>query len=209
MPDVIYVVVEIPKGSRNKYEFDKNIGAFKLDRVLYSPVHYPGDYGFIPQTYYDDNDPFDVLVMTNLPTFPGCILEARPVGMFRMTDRGESDDKILAVLHYDPFFAEITDYTDLPSHYLKEVEHFFTVYKDLEGVRVKPIGWKNARDAKERIRYAVDLYRDLCAGRLPTQGRPGSAARGRAPIRRRPSRRPDKASARGRRRAPKVSAERA
>jgi inorganic pyrophosphatase len=210
MPDVIYVVVEIPKGSRNKYEFDKKTGAFKLDRVLYSPVHYPGDYGFIPQTYYDDNDPFDVLVMTNLPTFPGCILEARPVGMFRMTDRGEADDKILAVLHYDPFFAEIKDYTDLPAHYLKEVEHFFTVYKDLEGARVKPIGWEDALEAKDRIRYAVDLYRDMRAGRLPSHGRPSSAARGRTSTRtrRRSPGHPEKAAARGRGRAPKASAER-
>ena len=121
-PDVVHVVVEIPKGSRNKYEYHKQTGAFKLDRVLYSAVHYPGDYGFIPQTYYDDGDPLDVLVMTNLPTFTGCIVEARPIGMFRMTDRGEPDDKILAVLHYDPFFADFSDYTQLPAHYLKEVD---------------------------------------------------------------------------------------
>ena len=91
-PEVIHVVVEIPKGSRNKYEFHKRTGAFKLDRVLYSAVHYPGDYGFTPQTFYDDEDPLDVLVMTNLPTFTGCIVEARPIGMFRMLDRGEPDD---------------------------------------------------------------------------------------------------------------------
>ena len=97
-PEVIHVVVEIPKGSRNKYEFHKRTGAFKLDRVLYSAVHYPGDYGFTPQTFYDDEDPLDVLVMTNLPTFTGCIVEARPIGMFRMLDRGEPDDKILAVV---------------------------------------------------------------------------------------------------------------
>jgi inorganic pyrophosphatase len=94
-PDIIHVVVEIPKGSRNKYEFHKSTGAFKLDRVLYSPVHYPGDYGFIPQSYYGDGDPLDVLVMTNLPTFTGCIVEARPIGMFRMLDKGEADDKVL------------------------------------------------------------------------------------------------------------------
>jgi len=121
-PEVIHVVVEIPKGSRNKYEFHKRTGAFKLDRVLYSAVHYPGDYGFTPQTFYDDEDPLDVLVMTNLPTFTGCIVEARPIGMFRMLDRGEHDDKILAVLHYDPFFQGYTDFTQLPSHYIREVE---------------------------------------------------------------------------------------
>ena len=91
VPDVIHVIVEIPKGSRNKYEYHKQTGAFKLDRVLNSPVHYPGDYGFIPQTYYEDGDPLDVLVVTNLPTFTGCIVEARPIGMFRMRDKGEAD----------------------------------------------------------------------------------------------------------------------
>ncbi len=119
------IIVEIPKGSRNKYEYYKASGAFKLDRVLYSPVHYPGDYRFIPQTYYDDGDPLDVLVVTNLPIFTGCVVEARLVGQFRMTDKGEPDDKILAVLQYDPFFADFGEYTDLPAHYLKEVEHFF------------------------------------------------------------------------------------
>lgn len=165
-PDVINVVVEIPKGSRNKYEFHKSSGAFKLDRVLYSPVHYPGDYGFIPQTYYDDDDPFDVLVMTNLPTFTGCLVEARPIGMFRMLDKGESDDKVLAVLNYDPFFADYTDYTQLPQHYLKEVTHFFSVYKDLEGARIEPIGWESAEVARERINFAIGNYWDMRAGRL-------------------------------------------
>jgi inorganic pyrophosphatase len=168
-PDVIHTIVEIPKGSRNKYEFHKSTGAFKLDRVLYSPVHYPGDYGFIPQSYYGDGDPLDVLVMTNLPTFTGCIVEARPIGMFRMLDKGEPDDKVLAVLHYDPFFRDYQDYTELPQHYLKEVEHFFTVYKDLEGARVEPIGWENAIYAKERITFAIDYYWDMRAGRLNKQ----------------------------------------
>jgi inorganic pyrophosphatase len=166
IPDVIHVVVEIPKGSRNKYEYHKETGAFKLDRVLYSAVHYPGDYGFTPQTYYDDGDPLDVLVMTNLPTFTGCIVEARPIGLFRMLDRGEPDDKVLAVLHYDPFFADYNSYTELPAHYIKEVEHFFKVYKDLEGARVETLGWENEQVAKERIRYSINNYWDMRAGRL-------------------------------------------
>jgi inorganic pyrophosphatase len=165
-PEVIHVVDEIPKGSRNKNAFHKRTGAFKLDRVLYSAVHYPGDYGFTPQTFYDDEDPLDVLVMTNLPTFTGCIVEARPIGMFRMLDRGEPDDKILAVLHYDPFFSDYTDFRQLPSHYIREVEHFFTVYKDLEGARVEPQGWEDADVAKERIRYSVNKYWDMRAGRV-------------------------------------------
>jgi len=97
VPNVIYVVVEVPKGSRNKYEYDKERGFVKLDRVLYSPIHYPGDYGLIPSTHYDDGDALDVLVMVNEPTFPGCIIEARPIGLFRMLDRGVADDKVLAV----------------------------------------------------------------------------------------------------------------
>lgn len=166
-PDVVNVIVEIPKGSRNKYEFDKRVGTFKLDRVLYSAVQYPGDYGFIPQTYYADGDPLDVLVMTNLPTFTGCWVEARPIGLFRMRDKGEQDDKILAVLQYDPFFKDYFDYTQLPSHFLKEVEHFFTVYKDLEGTRVEPLGWDSSEVARQYIRESIDRYWDMRAGRLP------------------------------------------
>jgi len=163
VPDIIHAVVEIPRGSRNKYELHKETGAIKLDRVLYSAVHYPGDYGLIPQTYYDDGDPLDVLVMTNSPTFPGCIVEVRPIGIFRMLDKGEMDDKILAVLNADPFFADYHDYTDVPAHYLKEVTHFFSVYKDLEGVRTQAMGWQNAAAAKERIRHAMELYREYRA----------------------------------------------
>ena len=166
LPDIIHVVVEIPHGSRNKYELHKPSGAIKLDRVLYSPLYYPGDYGFIPQSYYDDGDPLDVLVVTNVPTFPGCIVEARPIGIFHLVDRGEPDDKILAVLHYDPFFADIHSYTDLPAHFLKEVTHFFAVYKVLEGVRTESRGWEGPEVAKERIAYAIDLYWDMRAGRL-------------------------------------------
>ncbi len=166
LPDVIHVVVEIPEGSRNKYELHKPTGAIKLDRVLYSPVFYPGDYGFIPQSYYDDGDPLDVLVMTNTPTFPGCIVEARPIGIFHLFDRGEPDDKILAVVHYDPFFSDIKHYNDLPAHFLREVTHFFSVYKDLEGIRTEARGWEGPEVAKDRINYAIDLYRDMRAGRL-------------------------------------------
>ncbi len=169
VPEVINVIVEIPKGSRNKFEFHMRTGGFKLDRVLYSAVSYPGDYGFIPQTYDVDTEPLDALVVTNVPTFTGCIVDARPIGMFRMKDRGEADDKIVAVLHYDPFVADIKAYTDLPAHYLKEVEHFFRVYKDLEGPHIEPVGWENAQAAQERIRHTIDRYWDLRAGRLGTQ----------------------------------------
>ena len=108
-PDVVYAIIEIPKGSRNKYEYHKSAGIIKLDRVLYSSLHYPGDYGLIPRTYYEDGDPLDVLVMINEPTFPGCIIEARPIGVFQMLDKGLPDDKILAVPATDPLFAGNTD----------------------------------------------------------------------------------------------------
>jgi len=106
-PDVIYAVVEVPKGSRNKYEYSKSAGVIKLDRVLYSPLHYPGDYGFIPQSYYADGDPLDVLVMMEEPSYPGCVIEARPIGMLRLLDRGQNDDKILAVPATDPQWGTV------------------------------------------------------------------------------------------------------
>jgi len=157
-PDIVYVIVEIPKGSRNKYEYDKDLGLLRLDRVLYSSLHYPGDYGLIPQTYYDDGDPLDILVMTNSPTFSGCLLEARPIGLFRMLDKGLPDDKVLAVLEHDPFFADYHDIADIPQHFLAEMAHFFSVYKDLEGVHTEPLGWEPAAAARQAIRHAIRLY---------------------------------------------------
>jgi inorganic pyrophosphatase len=159
VPQVVYVIVEIPKGSRNKYEYHKTAGVLKLDRVLYSSLHYPGDYGLIPRTYYEDGDPLDILVMINEPTFPGCIIEARPVGVFRMMDKGLPDDKILAVPASDPLAQGYADISDLPPHYLREVAHFFEVYKDLEGERTRPLGWEPAEVARERILHSINLYR--------------------------------------------------
>src|SRR3989337_2346865 len=109
VPEIVNVIVEIPQGSQNKYEYDKENNLIKLDRVLYSPLHYPGDYGFIPQTYWGDGDPLDILVMMNEATFPGCVIEARPVGMFKMIDKGELDYKVLAVPATDPNFDEYRD----------------------------------------------------------------------------------------------------
>lgn len=159
-PDVIYAVIEVPKGSRNKYEYSKTAGVIKLDRVLYSPLHYPGDYGFIPQSFYGDGDPLDILVMMNEPTFPGCVIEVRPIGMLRMIDKDQNDDKILAVPSTDPQFDDILDFDDLPRHFPKEVEHFFLVYKQLQGTTVTSGGWGHATDAKMAIRNALQLYRD-------------------------------------------------
>ncbi|MDH7485415.1 MAG: inorganic diphosphatase [Anaerolineae bacterium] len=158
VPDVVYAIVEIPKGSRNKYEYTKQDGLIKLDRVLYSSLHYPGDYGLIPRTFCEDGDPLDILVMINEPTFPGCIIEARPIGVFRMLDRGVADDKILAVPATDPLFIEYDDIADIPQHFLREVAHFFEVYKDLEGTRTSPGSWEGAEVAKAEIEEAIALY---------------------------------------------------
>lgn len=163
VPNVVYIVVEIPKGGRNKFEFDKKLGAIKLDRVLYSSMVYPGDYGFVPQTMYDDGDPLDILVMTNEPTFPGCIISARPIGLFRMVDKGEPDDKILAVPVGDPFFRQYHDISDIPQHFLAECQHFFAVYKDLEGAHVKTLGWEDASHARERVERGIALYQKMLA----------------------------------------------
>lgn len=173
VPNVVYVVVEIPKGSRNKYEFDKTLGAIRVDRVLYSSMVYPGDYGFVPQTMYDDGDPLDIFVMNHEPTFPGCIVPARPIGLFRMKDKGEPDDKILAVNVGDPFFRDYHDIGDIPQHFLAECSHFFAVYKDLEGAHVKTFGWERAEKARERILHSVEFYKKMVAAEKKKAGRKG------------------------------------
>jgi inorganic pyrophosphatase len=157
-PETLHAFVEIPRGSRNKYELDKETGVLKLDRLLYSAVHYPGDYGFIPRTLGDDTDPLDILVMTTEPTFSGCLIPVRPVGVFLMSDEKGGDEKILAVPLADPLKREIADLTDLPSHFLDEVRHFFTVYKDLEGVRVKTGGWEGRASAMRIVMECVARY---------------------------------------------------
>lgn len=160
VPDIVYCIVEIPKGSRNKYEYSKTAGVIKLDRVLYSPLHYPSDYGLIPQTYYEDGDPLDILVMINEPTYPGCVIEARPIGMFRMLDRGMPDDKILAVPATDPNFEDYHDLQDVAKHFLQEIAHFFQTYKQLEvDGNIEPLGWEDAATAKQQILHAAELYK--------------------------------------------------
>ena len=159
-PTVVTAVVEIPAKSRNKYELDKDTGLIKLDRVLYSAVHYPADYGFIPRTLSEDNDPMDILVRINEPTFPGCLIPARPIGVLRMLDRGEPDEKILAVPSDDPYYAAYFDIGDISAHYLREVEHFFQIYKDLEGKRVEILGWENAAAAHQLIVESIQRYED-------------------------------------------------
>jgi inorganic pyrophosphatase len=159
VPQTVYCIVEIPKGSRNKYEYSKSAGIIKLDRVLYSSMHYPSDYGLIPQTYAEDGDPLDILVMVNEPTFAGCVIEARPIGIFHMLDRGDPDEKILAVPSTDPIFADYNNLTDVPKHFLTEVAHFFQTYKQLQGIQVTPKGWEDAEKAREVILQSIERYK--------------------------------------------------
>ncbi len=159
-PDVVYAVIEIPRGSRNKYEYDEERGFFKLDRVLYSPFHYPLDYGFIPRTLYDDGDPLDILVIMQDPTFPGCVIEARPIGLMKMLDDDDQDDKVLAVPTEDPRFKDVKDLDDVPKHLLDEIAHMFSEYKRLEGKETEVLGWEGADAAKEAIVHAIELYED-------------------------------------------------
>ena len=157
-PEVVNAVVEIPKGSRNKYEVDKTTGFIRLDRYLYSSSHYPGDYGFIPRTHAEDGDALDILVMVNAPTFSGCLIETRVIGLFKMTDGGDPDYKILGVPHTDPLFDEVQRLRDVPKHFLREVEHFFGTYKQLEGKQVETLGWSGRDEAIAAIRAATARY---------------------------------------------------
>lgn len=158
IPSVVNAIVEIPKGRRSKFEIDKNTGLMKLDRYLFSSSHYPGDYGFIPQTLAEDGDALDILVMVNEPTFSGCLIEARVVGLFRMKDRGANDFKILAVPHTDPLFGNFQSLDDVPPHFLREVEHFFATYKQLEGVKTETLGWAAAEEGTAEVRASVDRF---------------------------------------------------
>jgi inorganic pyrophosphatase len=158
IPDVVNAIIEIPKGRRTKFELDKKTGLMRLDRYLYSSSHYPGDYGFIPQTLAEDGDPLDILVMVNEPTFSGCLIAARVVGFFRMKDRGAYDYKVLGVPETDPLFAEFRDLDNVPKHFLREVEHFFATYKQLEGVHIETEGWAPAEAAWHEVRASVDRY---------------------------------------------------
>lgn len=156
---VANVIVEIPKGRRTKFEVDKATGLIKMDRYLYSSTMYPGDYGFVPQTLAEDGDPSDILVMVNEPTFSGCLIEARVVGLFKMRDKGYNDFKLLAVPNRDPLFNDIKTLDDVPQHFLREVEHFFSTYKVLEGVTIEPLGWATAAEGAKEVRASIDRFR--------------------------------------------------
>ncbi|MBI4304013.1 MAG: inorganic diphosphatase [Chloroflexi bacterium] len=157
----VQIMVEIPKGSRNKYEFDKELGKIRLNRMLFSAVHYPSDYGFILDTLAGDGDALDALVLVWEPTFPGCIIEAKPVGLFKMLDEGRPDEKILCVPCTDPNWGYINDLTDVPPHLLKEIQHFFTIYKELEKKKTGIEGWQDCASAARVIRESQERYRLL------------------------------------------------
>ncbi|MBM3250975.1 MAG: inorganic pyrophosphatase [Candidatus Nealsonbacteria bacterium] len=164
-PEEINVVVDIPKGSKNKYEYQEDRGYFKLDRTLYSPLFFPFEYGFIPQTISGDGDSLDVILLTTYPTFPGCVISARPIGVLFMKDEKGVDDKIVAVPleKIDPRFKEVQDIDGLGEHLKKEIELFLADYKKLETEKYKFVevkGWGDAGQAKEIIKKAVEQYGD-------------------------------------------------
>lgn len=157
---VVEVMVEIPTGSQNKYEFDKEKGVFKLDRVLFSPMHYPTEYGYIEDTLALDGDPLDVLVYTSFPTFPGCVIDSRVIGMLNMSDEKGQDEKLLAVPTEDPRFKDVHSLEDMPKHVLDEIAHFFKVYKDLENKETNIGDWEGPERAAKVIDESLKRYKD-------------------------------------------------
>ncbi|XWK87281.1 MAG: inorganic diphosphatase [Phormidium sp.] len=156
---LINVLIEIPAGSKNKYEFDKDMQAFALDRVLYSSVQYPYDYGFVPNTLADDGDPLDGMVIMDQPTFPGCVIAARPIGMLEMVDGGDRDEKILCVPDKDPRYANVKSLKDIQQHRLDEIAEFFQSYKNLEKKEVKILGWQDVDKVMPLVEECVKAYK--------------------------------------------------
>ena len=158
-PELVKGIIEIPKGSRAKYELDKETGMLKLDRVIFSAMYYPANYGFIPQTYCDDQDPLDILVLTQVTLHPLCLVESKPIGVMRMLDNGEADDKIIAVANSDISVSHINNITDLPEHFLRELHNFFEDYKKLENKKVQVDDFLPKETAWEIINQAVLDYK--------------------------------------------------
>lgn len=157
-PEIVAGIIEIPKGSRAKYELDKESGLLRLDRVLFSSVYYPANYGFIPQTYCEDHDPLDILVLSQIDFEPLCIVEAKVIGVMRMIDQGEADDKIIAVAAGDPSVNHINDISELPQHFISELRNFFEDYKKLENKTVIVEDFQDAATGKMIIQKAIEDY---------------------------------------------------
>ncbi|HMU99066.1 MAG TPA: inorganic diphosphatase [Chitinophagales bacterium] len=159
-PGIVTGIIEIPKGTRAKYELDKESGLLKLDRVLYSSVYYPANYGFIPQTYCDDKDPLDILVLTQIDVVPLCMINAKVVGVMRMLDNGEADDKIIAVCNDDPSWNHINDISELPQHFISEMRNFFEDYKKLEHKTVVVEEFFNRAVAMQIVEESFKMYQE-------------------------------------------------
>lgn len=155
------VLIEIPRGSRNKYEYDFELKRMRFDRMLFSSMMYPADYGFIPETLALDGDPLDVLVLINEPTFPGCVIEVKPIGVFHMADDKGPDEKVICVPVSDPIWNKLNDLNDVNPHLIKEIEHFFQVYKDLENKKVDVEGWGDVNEAKEILVKCTKRFEEL------------------------------------------------
>jgi len=166
-PEIINTIIEIPKGSYNKYEIDKETGLIALDRANYTAAPYPFDYGFAPQTYWEDNDPLDVVVLTTFPLNPGILIAVRPVAVLDMIDDGESDMKVIAVPADDKRWDDVNDLEDVNKHTLKEIEHFFQTYKSLKGkpAPVETRGYKGRDEAMKIVEKSVEIYNEKFSGK--------------------------------------------
>ncbi len=160
-PEIVNGIIEIPKNTRAKYELDKETGLLMMDRVLYASMYYPANYGFIPQTYCDDKDPLDILVLSQIAVVPMCIVSAKVIGVMRMLDGGEADDKIIAVAEHDMSVNYINDIEELPRHFFREMKNFFEDYKKLEKKTVQVEEFQNARVAREIINQSIVDYKSL------------------------------------------------
>jgi len=160
VPNVINVIIEIPKGSKNKYEIDKETGLITLDRAMHTAQDYPFDYGFVPQTHWEDGDPLDVVVLTTYALAPGILVKVRPVGVVHMIDDGDSDAKIIAVPDKDPRWNDVQDLADVNKHTIKEIEHFFKTYKQIQNKEVSIDGIGDKAEAQAAILKSLELYKE-------------------------------------------------